>query len=343
MGLAWALLGTSAALAAPPPSGVALRWSSPDECPDDAALVAAVEGFLGQKLSEAREQQLSASVSVAGSERDGFAAKLRFTSREGLEERSLEHRECQKLMEGAALLIALAVDPERVKARQQAGNEQPPTAAPTPEAQPPAPVVSALVSPAPSALGPQRDQASPVPVTAPAGRSSKIVPALELFGFAGSGALPSAGPGLGAAFGLRNGRFELGLASHYWFERSVPVRQGTQAEIQLSLWTASLRACAWPLLGNWALRACVASGFGDLSGMGQGVDNARPGHALYAALSSEVSVRYGQSRLAPQFGIAGSWAVARPAYGVNLNAQQTEIFRPDWLNLQGFVGLAYRL
>lgn len=340
MGLVWALLSTSA-LAAPAPSGVALRWNSPDECPDDAALVAAVEDFLGQQLSEAREQQLSASVSVVGSERDGFAAKLRFTSREGLEERSLEHRECRKLMEGAALLVALAVDPERVKARQQASNEQRPTAAPTPEVPPPAPAVSTPVSPAPSILGPERDQASPVPVASR--RASQIAQQLELFGFAGSGALPSAGPGFGAAFGLRRGRFELGLTGQYWFQRSASVRQGTQAEIQLSLWTASLRACAWPLLGDWALRACVASALGDLSGMGQGVDNSRPGHALYSALSSEVSVRYGQARLAPLLGISAAWVIARPAYGVNLNALKTEIFRPDWLNLQGFVGLAYRL
>lgn len=341
VGIVWALVSASA-LAAPAPSRVALRWNSPDECPDDAELVASVEGFLGQKLSEAREQELSASVNVVGSARDGFAAKLLFKSRGGIEERSLEHPECRKLMEGAALLIALAIDPERVKARQHADNDQAPAPAPTLAPSPPPPVVSKPVDPALSAVAPRREEASPEPVTL-AASSSDIAPQLELFGFAGSGALPSAGPGLGAAFGLRGGRFELGLAGQYWLARSTLVQGGSNAEIELTLWTAAVRACAWPLRGAWSLRACIASGFGDLSGVGHDVENGEPRHALYSALSGDVSLRYGQGRLVPLLGVAGGWALSRPAFGVTLNGQKIEVFRPAWWSLQGLVGLAYRL
>lgn len=44
---------------------VALRWNAPEECPDDAELVHAVEGFLGESPADASHQQLANSQSTA--------------------------------------------------------------------------------------------------------------------------------------------------------------------------------------------------------------------------------------------------------------------------------------
>src|SRR4051812_14722910 len=90
---------------------VSLRWNAPDECPDDAELVRSVEDFLGESLAAAGAQQLSVSLSVTGGS-SGFSAKMRFRGPDGVEERSLDHPECRKLMEACALLAALAIDPE---------------------------------------------------------------------------------------------------------------------------------------------------------------------------------------------------------------------------------------
>ena len=104
---------------------VSLRWNAPDECPDDADVTHAIEGFLGEPLTDAHQQNLSISASVSA-EKAGFTAQLRFKGAAGVESRSLEHPECEKLMEAVALLVALAIDPERVKARQATVEEAKP-------------------------------------------------------------------------------------------------------------------------------------------------------------------------------------------------------------------------
>ena len=114
---------------------VSLRWNAPEECPDDASLLAAVESYLGEPLTQAPEQQLAVSANVVG-RLGGFSVKIKFTSPAGVEERYLEHPECQKLMSGAALLMALAIDPERMKAREQQAARD---AAPAPVVPEPAP------------------------------------------------------------------------------------------------------------------------------------------------------------------------------------------------------------
>lgn len=139
--------------AADAPSRVSLRWNAPDDCPDDAALVQAVEGVLGQPLTASREQQLAISVNVLGGS-GGYSAKLSFKGPQGSQERFLEHPECGKLTEAVALLVALAIDPERVKARQ-------PQVGPTPEAAPTKP----------EPVAPERNE----PGSARTGRRSGVV------------------------------------------------------------------------------------------------------------------------------------------------------------------------
>src|SRR5689334_8398286 len=107
---------------------VAVRYSAPEVCPDDAQLVSTIEGYLGQPLAESREQDLAVAINVQG-QAGGFSAKLAFKGPHGPDERFLEHPDCRKLIDASALLVALAIDPERVKARLR--TESSPTTAPT--------------------------------------------------------------------------------------------------------------------------------------------------------------------------------------------------------------------
>jgi hypothetical protein len=331
--------------AQPPPARVALRWNAPDECPDDAELIRAVEKFLGEPLTEAPAQALAISVNVAGSGAT-FAAKLGFKGPAGIEERYLEHPECPKLMEAVALLVALAIDPERVKARERepshdAQAASTPSAAPTPA--PTEPPRQPLLQAA-RGSGRERDQAAQASPL-----RSKRVDAwrseLEVFGFATSGILPKVGPGLGAAFDLQLGHFELGLVGNYFLPRTDPVPISQHADIELSLWTLGARACGLPWLGDWAVRGCLSADFGDLAGTGtgQGLEHARTRHARFSALGAGVSLRYGQRRLSPLVGLSGAWALERPPFGVNLDGKEVETFRSDTLSVRGFVGLSYTL
>jgi hypothetical protein len=321
---------------------VTLRWNAPDECPDDVELLHTVEEFLGEPLAEARAQQLSVSVNVVDA-KGSFAAKLRFKGPGGVEERYLEHPECLKLMEAAALLVALAIDPERVKARQQSRDNAAAAASPPPIAAPSQPVPSQpVVTLAPEPIS-RRDEPTLVASRPPPPKRDALRPGLEVFGFASSGVLSSTGLGLGAALGLERGHFELGLVGRYWLPRTDPVPGSQRADIQLSLWTAGARFCALPWLREWSLRGCAGVDLGDLSGTGQGLDNARTRHVRFSALSAGLSLRYGQHRLAPFAGLDGAWALEQPPFGVNVNGRQDETFRPEVLSARAFLGLAYAL
>ena len=335
--LALALGPVHAARAEPP--RVALRWNAPDDCPDDAELIHAVEDFLGQTLAEAREQQLSVTVNVAGTD-GAFAAKLRFKGSGGVEERYLEHPECSKLMEASALLIALSIDPERVKARKQAPQRQAVPVVATPVAESPSPTSQ----PAPfTQPEPMHDEPAPTASHEPAVQTEAMRVRLDVFGLVGGGALPTVGPGLGADLALRRGHFEVGAIGHYWLPRSAAVPGSTSADIQLSLATLGAELCGLPWLGAWSLRGCAGAAAADLWGKGQGVEQPRTRHAFFPALTARLTFGYGRRRLSPFAGVEGMWALSQPPVGVIVNGRNLEVFRPNTGSVTGFVGLSYEL
>ena len=57
--LPFAMAVWASAAHADPPARLALSWQAPADCPDALGLVRAVEGFLGQSLSQAKEQLLA--------------------------------------------------------------------------------------------------------------------------------------------------------------------------------------------------------------------------------------------------------------------------------------------
>jgi hypothetical protein len=329
-----------------------LRWNAPDECPDDVDVMHAIEGFLGEPLTDVHQQDLAISASVSAA-KSGFTAQLRFKGAAGVENRSLEHPECEKLMEAVALLVALAIDPERVKARQATVEEAKREPTPVPEA-PAAPLSAVEADPDPQPAPPHpasEVEQTPLALPAPSGASSErplglgqpFSEQLEVFGVAASGLLPMVGPGLGASIGLRRGRFELGLVGNYFLPRTDEVAASPRAGIQLSLWTVGARACALPVLGRWQLRGCVGVDLGDLVGAGQGVDHARTIHARFSALAAGLTLRYGQRALGPIVGVEGGVPFERPPFGVSVNGRETETFQQDRFNVRGTIGLSYTL
>lgn len=130
--------------AAQTPGRVSLRWNAPDECPDDVQLVHQIEKLLVEPLPDRGDGlALSVRVVVQGSVSAGYAAKLSFEGAQVKDLRDLEHPSCDKLLSAVALVVALAIDPERVHANQAAAESAP---AP-PEAN--APLVLNTPSPAP--------------------------------------------------------------------------------------------------------------------------------------------------------------------------------------------------
>ena len=214
-------LGATSARAEPAPLRIQLRWHAPDECPDDLALLRRVEGFLGESLDEAANQAVAIDARVQGDAVHGYAAKLSFVSARGTTERALEHPSCDKLTEGVALLVALAIDPERVRAQQETASAAAPSpkAAVTPAAPTQAPPpIRERPEPAPVAS----DRPPPLPARANAADAPVRV-SVAIVGLVGGGMLPGATPGVGPELALRVCHFEAGAVGRFWATRGAAV------------------------------------------------------------------------------------------------------------------------
>jgi hypothetical protein len=324
------------------PQRVRLRYAAPTECPDDLELVQAVEGFLGQSLRDAREQSLTIDARVQGDPRAGYSAKLAFEGPEGSVVRFVDHVNCAKLIEAAALMVAIAIDPERVRQRHQADDGAPSKAAePDPERvavsakpAPPSPEVAAVAR-----AGKQATLIPPLGATA----GPALRPQVALLALANGGMLPSVAPGLGAEMSFRYHWAEVGIGGRLWAARSETVPAARASSIDLSLTAAIIRLCGVPSTGRWSLPLCVGGHLGDMQGTGQQVDHARTRHGTFAAVSGGATLAYSAGRFVPLVGVDLYAIVARPQFGVELNGQETPVFQSRPWGLGGFVGLAYKL
>jgi hypothetical protein len=339
-----AVLAAALVLAARPTvahaeSRPSLRWNAPEACPDDASALQQVVAFLGQELQATPPQELAISAVLQGDAASGFSAKLVFRTPKGSSERYLDHPDCAKLTEAAALLVALAIDPERVRARQQA--EQGPSASSAASE-----IEPALAPPAVRAVPEERPVA--VPVSPDAREQSRRSPTgspyramFALFGLGGAGSLPSWGGGVGGDVGLRRGPWRASVAGRYWGPRTESAENAPPAEVVLSLVTVGLRLCGLPLAGDWTFAACATADLGDLFGYGEGVQNSRTRHDRYSALGAAVNVTYSRWAVAPFAGLEVAGALDRPKFGVQRSGRDVEAFRPAAWSFAAFLGLAF--
>jgi hypothetical protein len=263
---------------------------------------------------------------VTGNAEEGYAVRIMVTSTAGAYERTLRHEDCGKLTEGAALVMALAIDPERVQAQNRVSSESR-----KPEAAPPQEPVS---EPPPSA-------AAPSETTEPRGLGGDF----GLFALGAVGMLPELSPGFGLDIGLRLGkRFRVGAIGRYWLAGSetVPAQQGQQdAEIRLRLWSASLRGCWLPISADFEFAVCLGPEAGQMAGEGRQVQDAHRETDWYTALIVDVGA--GLSVAGPLLlaaGLEGGPALSRPRFGVEGWEGQ---YQPDPWTARARIGAVIRL
>jgi hypothetical protein len=316
-------------------AGAATRvsWEAPASCPIEAEVASALERLLGEPLSTPRPQELTIQAEVSGEK--PFRVRLRITTERGSDERLLEHESCARLAEAAELVIALAIDPERVKQRQlepalaaavvpaEAAEPPPaPPAAPAPES--PAPPPSAV------AVGARTDQALPPATSAAKPLSFR----LGLNGFIGGGVLPVVARGLQADVSLWRGAFGFVLSGDAWATRSVEVQSDAPTRVNLRLISAGLAACARPLESPLGVAVCAGGRVGDMQANGEGVDDAQEQQGLWSALTTGLGLRYPAkaARLAATLSAEAGISLSRPRFGVVRNEQPEQVFRPTrWL------------
>jgi hypothetical protein len=214
-------------------------------------------------------------------------------------ERSLTGASCEELANAAALIVALAFDPEAVAETKRRAAEQPPEPgtpgngdvppepAPAPVTGPPpaAPLrPSALVEPSPPPVAPR-----PPPVLPPQPPRQVWFSAGARVGF-DVGSLPSASFLAGGVLGVRyypvaarvRGRYHLPV------EESLEARPGTGG--RFDLWALTPAFCLTPWwtaedgrrsAGDVALDVCAQVDIGSMAGSGFGVRNPGEGTALW--------------------------------------------------------------
>jgi hypothetical protein len=292
-------------------------------------------------LLDANGQALMVRATAQGNPEKGYAAKVSFSGPQGTDERYLEHPSCENLVQALALVVALAIDPERVHALQR--TREPGSEAPAPP-EPPASAPSALPERSAPRATPKPER---TPVATPDTSSRSVLRGLRwaLHGLAGAGSLPRLGAGLEATVGWHRQTFRAELVGRYWVPRQESLQDIPSLSIELGLDTVGARACWLPLSGPFQLAACAGGDLGAMSARGSasGLENPRVPHALYADLAAGLQLAYTRARLAPEGGFEVSGAATRPAFGIGENGQWREVFRPESWGFLVFLGLAFEL
>lgn len=103
------LMAATIVAAAEPSPGLALDWTAPPGCPDQAEVYARVVRRTGQEAADRASLTARATVREAGPGR--WTLTLELTGATGGGRRELSAPRCEELVEAAALVVAIAVDP----------------------------------------------------------------------------------------------------------------------------------------------------------------------------------------------------------------------------------------
>lgn len=241
----WAALLVSGEAAA---QSLTLRWRAPAECPDEAAVLRAVQAA-GAPARPGRDLAVDAEVTHAGR----WRAVL--TSRDGAREgmRTLESRSCTRLVQGVAMVIALAIE------EASAAVEAPAPPEATPAVRAPVWFVDDELPPV----------LRPPPPALPPPRGVALRLGLSLHTRAEWGVLPSWAPSMGlgvSVWGATLGAVWEGSAA--LSQRVEGPRVGTA--MVMGLWRTALLGCA--LRGDGRVRAggCVGVELNRVTARGEG-------------------------------------------------------------------------
>lgn len=363
--------------AAPP---ITLTWSAPASCPDTAAVSARIDRLLGGP-PKATDRRLEAVATVEAIPR-GFRLEITLTADGATSGRILQGAICESVADAAALVIALAFDPEAVAAQEQKqaaseGPEAPPqNNTPPPPDTPPGPVPAD--SAAPSAPPPPAESAivripvlfpPPRVVPAPPSEPASSITYGAFVQFAGdAGSLPGVAPGVRAGLSLGIGAFRIEPAFEAWpsSRSSVADRPGAGAEMRLLAGSLDVCRRIWPTTMPEAGQARVGSpvpgpvssstevdlssvigclGFeiGEMQGTGFGVAAPKSAGALWAAPRADLRAELSLLRhVALTLDLGLAVPVDRKTFVLTLTGSRAVVHEPSPVSGRAGAGVAVR-
>jgi hypothetical protein len=302
-----------------------VNWHGPAGCADGSAVEREAERLLSG-VETASPLEVEARVQRLTSGR--YQLLLQTTDR--LESRRF-HREltaesCEALIKPAAIIVALAIDPEaaaRALRPPDAQAVEPTAESSTPledrkqapdgtsrAAEPanPTRVRETAMPPASTPEPPQQDR-RPIAVRATKPSSAPIVPFVRAAGVVAVGALPGAAAGGQAAVGISGKKWRADLGLLYLPERTAVVQAAPEKGGRIDMIAATASGCFLPIQERLELGPCAGLEAGALGGEGIGVSRPRSGSMGWLAGWGGGTAGYRiQSRLALELHAA---AVAR--------------------------------
>jgi hypothetical protein len=315
----WLLTATPGFARADPE--LSLRWQTAPGCPELGTIRAKVERLLGRPLTSDAPSTLEASGTVlpAG---DGYKLELRTRSTAaGDGSRILRAAECGALADAAALVLALAIDPERVAALDAETN----TEKSDPAADPPLSEDTG----AESGPDPTDRDAGGAAASETSGARAPIKSQLGAgVGLSvDMGTLPRPAPGPTAWVFVEMGRLRLDVTGSLFPPRST----GGSLGADVGLFTVAAQGCARAMGNSLSLWPCVAFEAGRITGKGgKQLDESKAGHRVW---------------LAPLVGLRGAWQalgwltmnaelqagfpLTRPTFVVSAGDTPNDVHRPN--------------
>lgn len=234
----WLLLVSCAALGASRVARAAplsVEWRAPP-CAAQAEFRARVRDALRREPEAVLEQELSVVLEIAeNSDKSGYSLRIELAGGA----RSLETPSCDEAVAAAAIVVALAIDPN---------------------------AMTSVATPAPPA---------PEPKPSPTARAASPRETLELFVAVGGGVslgeAPAPSPLLGGALGLRWRAFGAQLEGFWQASQTALLPGDAERGGQVGLAGAGLALCVSPVHDKWRLSACLAGQAGAWRSRGVGV------------------------------------------------------------------------
>ncbi len=273
--------------------GWTLDWIAPPDCPDLNAVRSSVEARLSPDPPAGSPFWAGAVARFEGERR--WSLRLETRQAEGSWERVLVGPSCDAVARAAAVILALAIDPNARSSPAEpsvASFDLPPPATGSGRAggaaAMPTPPEPARTPTAPAAAAPDGG----VSIRAPR-RAETVRTLVHAFGGLDAGTLPGPTVAAGAGVGLLAGRVRASLAAVYAFPASGTVPDEAERGGDLDLVAGSLGVCLRAVeLRAFAVGPCARGEVGVVRGRGTGVENPRSASAPWYSVGAGAEATY---------------------------------------------------
>lgn len=329
-------------------SQIQLLWSAPASCPDREFVVKSIAELTGGLRSNSAP---ALRVRAEIVERAGaFRLQLSWSSGGVQSERIMESRSCSELGRAAALVVAIAADPDANPTDTNSAGEGAGTAGQGHgvDAAPPSPGVTGTLSRRRiTTPAPPRSSGEPAPRSAEASRSAVThassagraahFRARGLFAVE-YGALPQGAPGAVAGVSAARGLLAASLDIALFVPQQSATTEGTGV-----FWFGSvaLHPCLDPLSGSARVSPCLALDLSAIRAQGEQVDFRRGGLAWFPRFGAGIEFAYAASRRLSLS--AGGWLLAAPWRPRFIIGQSSLVHEPVAMEGRWTTGLTLQL